>query len=287
MKTKFRNYKSLALTSLLTFGAAWLLTVSGAEPHKGGTDILHLSLSQSLTNDGVTSDVNGSVRLKFNEQGHSTVQSLELNVSSLDSTIPQYLLLASTVDDPVLKPVAVFESDANGVAKIRYKSVVTGNGKVHSPGKGKTPLPAQLDPLSDVRQLVVAKTDGVTTQELATATLENPEHLNYLVKRDISTNDIPASLRIQANDQRGQFRLTAENLTASTDYWLVLNGPVADGGTEQVFTTDEKGKLAVRFTIENPLDAFALRKIQVRNLSEVGLIEPALSASLVLEVSLP
>ena len=280
MKTKLRCYKSLVLTSLLTFGAASLLTVSGAAPHKGGTDILHLSLSQSVTNGGVTSGVNGSVRLKFNQQGHSTVQSLELNVSSLDSAMPYYVLLASTVDDPALKPVAVFESNADGVAKIRYTSVVTGNGKLHSPGKGKTPLPAELDPLAHVRQLVVA--DGVATQALATATLENPEHLSYLVKRDISTNTVPASLRIQANDQHGQFRLTAENLTASTSYWLVLNGPVVDGGTEQVFTTDNKGKLAIRFTIENPLDALALRKVQVKDSSgSVAL------GKVLLEVSLP
>jgi hypothetical protein len=237
------------------------MTASAAEPQKGGTDILHLNLSQSITNDGVTSDVNGSVRLKFHQQGHSTVQSLELNVSSLDMTMTN-LLLASTVDDPELKPVAVFEPDADGVAKIRYKSVVTGNGKVHSPGKGKTPLPAELSPLSHVRQLVVA--DGVVTQALATATLENPEHLSYLVKREMSTDTVPASLRIQANDQRGQFRLSASNLEALTEYKLMLNGGALQaGGSEEVVTTDEEGRLAIRLTTENPLEVLALETVVI------------------------
>jgi len=297
MKIEFPQYKSLALISLLSFGLASLPTATGAEPHKGGTDILHLTLKTSITNDGATSAANGSVRLKFRQQGHSTVQGLELNVSSLDNTTLTYLLLASTVDDPVLRPAAVIQPDAEGVARIRYVSVETGNGKVHTLGKGKTPLPAELDPLSQVGRLVVASTDGVTTQELATATLENPERLSYLVKRDISTEAVPASLRIQANDQRGQFRLAAANLTPSTDYWLVLNGPVpSDEGIEHLFTTDAKGKLVIRFTIGNPLEAVALRKVQVRDRSEVELREAGLtddelsaelSAGLVLEVSLP
>ena len=180
------------------------------------------------------------MRLKFHQQGRSTVQSLELNVSSLDITVPEHVLLVwdgIEVDGegkPVMKQAAVIVPDADGVAKIRYMSVVAGNGKSQSLGRGKTPLPAELSDLSKVRQLVIAASDGTTiTQELATANLEIPEHLNYLVKRDISTDDIPASLRIQANDQRGQFRLTADNLIDSAGYTLWLNGEfVPDEGPQ-------------------------------------------------------
>ena len=93
MKTKFRHYKSLVLTSLLTFGAASLLSAGAA-----GTDILHLNLSKSFTYNGEIPDATGSVRLKFHQQGRSTVQSLELNVSSLDGDAT-YALFASKVGD--------------------------------------------------------------------------------------------------------------------------------------------------------------------------------------------
>lgn len=287
MKTQFRHYKSLVLTSLLSFGAASLLSASAA-----GTDILHLNLTKSFTDEDETSDATGSVRLKFHQQGRSTVQSLELNVLSLDSDAT-YALLASKIGISGLTEVDQFTTDADGNAKIRYTLVENGNGKVHKPGKGRLLLPEGLNQVSHMRRLEIAKVvvseeGSVVLPAVLLAEIDDPEQLNYLVKRDISTDTVPASLRIQANDQRGQFRLTADNLIPSTDYWLVLNGPVApDGGTEQVFTTDAKGKLAIRFTIENPLDVLTLRKVQLRDRSEVGLLEPDLSASLVLEALLP
>jgi hypothetical protein len=255
MKTTPKFIQTSILVGAFAVFAPAVLQAQGSPSHHRGTDILHLSLSKSVTNDTVASGANGTVSLKYRKQGHSTVQSLDLSVSGLDAQT-SYVLLSSTVSDSTLVPGAVLQTDDTGLLKVRYSSVVTGNGNVHPVGKAKTPLPAELNPLAYVRSLVLA--DSVVTQALVGANLEAPDKLNYLLKRDVSSETVPASLQLTANNQRGQFKFQAWDLAPTNDYLLVLNGEVT-----QVITTDAKGRWTARFAVENPLDVLALRTVEI------------------------
>jgi len=80
--------------------------------------------------------------------------------------------------------------------------------------------------------------------------------LQYLIKRDLSTDTIEASLRIKATTSQTQFRLVASGLTPTTDYLLALNG-----GVVQTNTTDAKGSLAIKSLLENPGDILDIRSV--------------------------
>jgi hypothetical protein len=213
-----------------------------------GTDILHLFVREGMTNTGVVTDASGLVRARQNEQGHANNQTLEIVAKGLD-TNASYQLLAVVGDDTNLTLVTNFNSDAHGRLAVEYRDL--GNG--HGFGHGRLPLPALLDPVSQVRGLTIA---NVSTQAVLTADLTVPDRLEYLVKRDLSTNAVDALLRVQANTHVTHFRLTASGLSPTTDYLLVLNG-----GVVQTNGTDGKGRLVIKSLLENPTDILRVRSM--------------------------
>jgi hypothetical protein len=88
--------------------------------------------------------------------------------------------------------------------------------------------------------------------------LSSPDKLQYLIKRDLSTNTVEASLRIKATTSKTQFKLLASGLNATTDYFLVLNGAIV-----QKNSTDAKGRLLINSLLENPGDILDLRSVAV------------------------
>jgi hypothetical protein len=205
-----------------------------------------------MTNEGVESGAAGSVNAKQNQQGHANNERLDISISGLTSNT-NYQLLAMLGDDTNLTQIADVATDANGAAALHYVKVGNGNGNAGGLGHGKSPLPGALDPLSNIRELTILNT---STQAVLTADLTAPDKLQYLIKRDLSTGNVDAQLRIKATTSQTQFRLTASGLNPTNDYLLVLNGSIAETDT-----TDAGGNLKISSLLQNPGDILDLHTI--------------------------
>jgi hypothetical protein len=210
-----------------------------------GTDILHFSDRANFSGDGGAS---GTVFARENKQGKADNQSVSISLKGLDTNAP-YTLLISTVDDTNLVSATDFTTDKRGKASLTFK--ITGKGN----GNGKNALPEVMQPVAELRSFAVVNAD---TQTVATADLTAPTQLQYQIKRDLSTNDITATLRIQANTKKTKLRLSARGLPAASDFSLVLNGAVA-----QTDTTDSHGKLEMATELLNATDVLNLRSVEV------------------------
>jgi hypothetical protein len=237
----------LAGSALLTT-LALLSTAAIAGPHKHGTDILHYSVQARMTNEGILTNATGQVSAQQNEQGNANHQNLDITAKGLDSGAG-YKLLVAFDDQTNLTEVVDFTSDAKGRANLHYRNFGNGNGS-----HGHSALPPGLEPVSHIRELSIFNS---STQAVLTADLASPDRLQYLIKRDLSTtNGVDATLRIQANNQKTQFRLTASGLSASSDYLLALNG-----GVVQTNSTNAKGQLAINSLLVSPGDFLNVRSL--------------------------
>lgn len=223
---------TLMLLACASIGAITVL----ADPKSGGgghgTDILHYAVAKTMSNDGVESNAAGNVQAHQNEQGHADNQQLNISVSGLTGAAT-YELLAN--GDTNLADGISFTTDASGAAALQYRSQGNGNGGGH--GHGRSPLPSVFDPVSSVAQIAVMNS---STQAVLSADMTNPNSLQYLIKRNLSTGNVDASLRIHATTGQTQFRLSASGLTGTSNYLLVLNGNVA-----QTYTADTNGDLQI------------------------------------------
>jgi hypothetical protein len=252
LKFSPRSHTLLALA--VVGGVAVSTLVAAPKPgHHWGTDILHFFDRTAMVSDGVISNATGQVQANQNTQGHADNQRLDISVKNL-GTNTTFQLLALVNDDTNYTAVAEFTTDAKGRANISYRKVGSSNGHANL-GHGRAALPALLDPLSNVRELAVAQ---YTTQRVMVADLTTPDKLEYLIKRDLSTNDVSALLRIHSNLKQAQFQLQALGLSPTNDYWLVVNGAVV-----QTNTTDAKGRLNIKTVAETPEQILDLRTLGV------------------------
>jgi hypothetical protein len=217
-------------------------------PHKHGTDILHFFVRKAMNNEGVVRGASGAVNARQNQQGHANNQTLDIAVKDLGSST-DYQLLALIDNDTNYTKVANFSTDAKGQAKLSYRAL--GNG--HGGGSKSLPLPNLLNPVSLLRVVAIF---NANTQAVLTADLTNPDKLTYLIKRDMSSNAVSASLRIMANQKKTQFRMDTGGLSPSGGYLLVLNGGVAD-----TFTADDKGRLRIDSPMALPTEILDLRSV--------------------------
>ena len=264
MNTKQQKLRAGAIVTVLAGSALIAVSQPGAhQGHHHGTDILHYFIQESLLNDGVLTNASGLVQAQHNQQGHSDHQRLTLLVSGLE-TNTTYSLYGLVGDDTNLTWVVDFTSDDVGRASLRYGDFSLGggmglskakggneggqgqnngnghgqgmgNGQGGHPGKNLDPLPTQLSPVNQIRELDVV---DASTQAVVTADFTMPDVLRYLVKRDLSTNSVDAMLRIHATSRWTQFRLIVNGLNAQQDYWLAVNGSVT-----QTNATDADGRL--------------------------------------------
>jgi hypothetical protein len=216
-----------------------------------GTDILHFLDHAPFTNNGVATNASGTVNARENKQGNADNESVTLSFKGLNTNAP-YTLQISTVHDTNLTSVSDFTTDSLGRANLNFGNLGNGQGIGH----GKLPLPTAMDPLSALRSFAVVDTNTLAVILSADLTVSN--HLQYLIKRDLSTNGITATLRIQANNQNAHVRVSARGLAATNDYYLVLNG-----GIVQTNSTDAHGHLELGSTLLNPLDVLDLRSVAV------------------------
>jgi hypothetical protein len=211
-----------------------ILVQHEAAAKKAGTSILHFMVRSAMSSTGFDADATGSVDGKRNQQGNADNQRLEIVLGHLDGKAT-YALLASTLDDTNFQQVATIDTDGNGVADVKY--VKKNKGKA-SPGGD--PLPNGLDPISDIRALVVS-IGG--TQDVLGVDLTFPDHLQYLIKRAMDNDDNSAAmadLRIKATQSSVQFRIRASDLTASSAYYLAVNGDILEN-----LTSESNGDLKV------------------------------------------
>jgi hypothetical protein len=227
-------------------------TVLAASSKRHGTDILHFFVRRTMTNEGGVTNATGRVEANQNQQGKANNQRLDISMRQLDAN-GTYQLLALLDGDLNFTPVTEFQADAQGSADLHYRKVGSSNGRGKGLGRGKSALPAVLDPISNIRELMISVN---STQNVLHADLTAPNQLQYLIKRDLSTNDVDAVLRIQATSSKTQFRLTASGLNPTNDYLLALNG-----GVVQTNSTNAKGKLTINSLLANPGDVLDIHAV--------------------------
>src|SRR6266850_493047 len=254
---------------VLTAGAALAITAltaySGDKPGKGGnhgTDIIHLSIQTQMENGGILTNASGQARINWHQQGNANHQSLQVNVRALDADT-SYELDALLNDDTNLTSGITFTTDANGNASINLEDKGhnnNGHGHGHAyghnkPGHMKDTLPAALEPVGHIHELVVL--DNTGTNVILTADFTTAGSFQYLVKRNISSDTVNAELWIIANPGKAQIRLLASGLAAG-DYTLMLN----DTAT-QTQTANDHGRVDFRTELTNPADILSVSSVSL------------------------
>lgn len=208
----------------------------GIMAYAGGTDILHYSVQETLSNTGVETNATGNLNLTQDAQGKANKQSLSVQISGLTSN-SDYILFAGILDTNVTA-VTNFSTDDAGNATLDYGNV----GKSQNKNKNRTALPDGLDPLRNVQALAIGTITtnflSLNTNIVLYADLSTAEQFQYLVKRTIDTNGVSAGIRLKANAARAQFRLDAKGLNATNSYIFAVNDAFA-----QTVTPDSKGRL--------------------------------------------
>jgi hypothetical protein len=247
LRNKVMNPKSFLIGSI----TSTCLALATQTTALAGTDILHFFDHATFTNNGVVTNASGTVNARENTQGNADNETVSLSLKGLETNAP-YTLQISTIDDTNLTSVSDFTTDSRGRANLSFRNLAIGKKLDH----GQSPLPASMDPVSHLRSFAVFDTNTLTV--LLSADLTAPNHLEYLIKRDLSTNGITATLRIQANNQSARVRVSARGLAATNDYYLVLND-----GIVVTNTTDIHGRLELGSVLITPLDVLDLRSVSV------------------------
>jgi hypothetical protein len=237
---------------LLTLGIASISLLAIAEkppkPHKPGKDILHFFAQDQMINQGAISNATGRVTIHANSVSKGKPQDLRMEVRNLEANAT-YQLQASVGEDTNLTDVVDFTTDNSGAAQLEFRDKTAGKGP-------KQPFPTALNPLTNVRELVVSS----GSNEVLVADLAAPDKFEYFVKRDLSTNGVVASLQIESSAHKARLRIAASGLDASGEYSLALNGSLVTTGT-----ADEKGRLKVGWELQNPVDILSLQSVAVLN----------------------
>lgn len=227
--------KTIARVYSFVIGIATFTLATAA--HAGGTDILHLSTRETMSNTGLETSASGNLTLTQDVQGKANKELLSVQITGLTSN-NDYVLFAGILDTN-LTAVTNFSTDEAGNASLQYGNV----GKSQNKNKNETALPPGLDPLRDARALAVGKIVtnllSIDTNIVLYADLSAPQQLQYLVKRTLNdTNGVSSNIRIKATNARAQFRLEATGLAAAADYIFAV-----DDAFDQTLTSDSKGRL--------------------------------------------
>jgi hypothetical protein len=243
------NKVTIALAGSTTLAVAMLLA-SPTHAAANGTDILHFMVITAMTNTGVEPGADGAVVASQKKQGHADNQKLDIAVTGL-GTNTTYELVAAIDTDTNLTDITPFVTNDKGDAILEYRSL--GNG--HGGGKNTSELPASLDPVSLIRAVDIFDTNA---QEVLTADLSMPDKLHYLIKRNLGTNDVKASLLIEATTKKTHFRLLSTGLTPNTDYLLAFNGDVVETNS-----SSSSGKLDIHKLTETPPFILDVRSVEL------------------------
>jgi hypothetical protein len=193
--------------------------------------IMHMTFQTLMTTNGGVGDGNdhGRVDVTITRENAITYQKLAILVTNLQPNT-KYQFVALLGDDADQRSVAEFTTGNHGA----YKVLFVKNGKNETP-PGCTRLPLVLDPLCNVRELNVLNANG---QLVLRANLTKPTRGPYLVRGPLkNTGFIPAaigSFGLMDTALWIHFRFNATNLTANTDYSLLINGAVVQTKTANI-----------------------------------------------------
>lgn len=230
-----KNTQWLFVTGIVAALGILVSTAHADRPvARRGASVMHYMTRNTLVTTDAGSNAVGWIRLQHNEQGHSSKQSLQIHVNGLETNTP-YKLIAIVGDDTNAAPVAGFMSDRNGRNRLSYTSRGQGRG-------GRNPLPDELNPLADVRSIGI---ENASTQTVAYAWIADAERFQYLVKRNLTSEDTngtaAGSISLIANQRHVNFRLLAGGLTAANAYHLALNSDIVS-----TVSANEDGRLEIK-----------------------------------------
>lgn len=260
MKQINLNLKSLVVLGMLAIVSIATPTHAQSNGLPNGTDVVHFLYRTPLEpQEGATET--GRVELRYRQQGEATLQALDVLLSNLEPEAT-YHVLAMTDSEDLFEPFYVTNvtASARGSASLRF--VDRGGGALPL-GYGRVALPASLNPVNSISQIIV--TDN-STQAVLAVSVDGSGRLQYLVKKHMENQgldpDADAVLRVKVNSQTCQTRLVAVNLDPSTDYLLAV-----DGWPCKQLTTTETGKLVDTQGFGNPIQMLDVQTIEIWNTS--------------------
>ena len=224
-------------------------TLFAKSSSKQGTEMVHFSVHINMTNNGVEPTASGTVQATEAMQGNSDHETLNVTAKGLTPNTP-YSLFVTTTATGTSTNLDDFTTDKKGAAKLSFQN----NGG----SKKTTPLPPEIGPLSGLTEVDIVNSNTVVV--LAASSGEVTQ-IQYMVKKDITSNNVPATINVSASTKSAKFNLTASGLTPSTDYILVLNGsPV------QTNTATAKGGLKIN-SAPAPADILSLNSVALTDTS--------------------
>ena len=209
-----------------------LLLASQAAPAAPVISSFSYSFRASMTTNGsVDPNARGTILGNLNRRGVTDIQRLKIIAAKLDTNAP-YQLVAFLDDTATATPVTNFVTSRLGTSSIRYEK---------SSRPGVTPLPAALDPISNIRGLNIINGNGETVLQ---GVLTNPISFSYAVKRAMdNTESEPGAggvLRLIGNQRITRILVNATGLMPLTSYLLMVNGA---GTTSKI--SDRRGNLVI------------------------------------------
>jgi len=213
-----------------------------------------------MTASGVDSNATGRVQAFLTQQGNSDHQRLRVAVRHLDPRT-SYTLLAQVGTNPDWVTVAGFRTTGQGAGHVTYFR------NRWSRPDGRHALPEALDPLTDVRELAVANTNG---DVVLTVDLHQSEAMAFELASVLKNtgNDPYAIGCVAVACQNGsvQFRLFAAG--QSSQYIFCVNDiPV------ETYSADGAGRISVgAFPNAAPSPLF-FKKLDVRDGGNAVLLE--------------
>ena len=250
--------------ALLTLGALLIgALLAGAAPAANSTFYV---VNEAFTNTGFDSDARGHVRALVKQRGASHLQRLRVTVAKLDPSTP-YQLLATTGDDTNFLSVAEFTTTPAGRAVIQQQRHQV-NDRVRRTAN-KRALAELLAPLTEVRTLAVADTNGVVilTLDLHAAPSLQFE-LTSVLKNTGADYTAVGCLAVAVQSGYLQFRLFAAG--QGGEFTLLVNdSPV---GT---YAADYTGRISVGLLPSTAPSPLKFRNLAVRNANDELVLESA------------
>ncbi len=241
-ETNFKNHAAAAgatgikriLLSLVIVAAVMALRQDAS----AATNVLHFNFKTTMTSvdsafGGV--DARGKVDGVLTRRGTTSNQKLVVALTKLNPNTG-YKLVAFLGDETNATSIGNFTTDHKGAFQVVYVK----NGDKPTP-RGRQALPAVLDPLCNIRELVVV---NESAEPVMRAALNNPDRGPYMVSGPLKNSGFlsaaAGNFRIAANTRSTRFRLIASGLVPNVNYLLAINGNVI-----QTNTSNGKGKLTL------------------------------------------
>jgi hypothetical protein len=221
--------KTKNLVRSLIFGGT-LLYLPHVAPASPVINSFSYSFRAAMTNNGVDPDARGTVSGSLSRRGATDNQRLAITASKLD-TDTTYHVVAFLGDSGSATDVADFLTNRRGGSSTTY---------VKSTRPVQHPLPAAVDPISNLRELDVVNNGDTVLQ----ADLIDPKSFSYSVRRAMDNTGFMAGaggvLLLRGSPRVTRVSVTATGLTPLTSYQLMVNGVGVMSKT-----SDRRGKLTV------------------------------------------